>query len=225
MSALGIDFGTSNTVAAVCDGDRVRHLLFDGSPLLPSAVSAGPAGLLVGADAIRSMIGAPGAFEANPKRRIDDGAVWLGDRAVPVVELIAAVLRTVLAEAVRVEGRPPARTVLTHPAAWGRGRLDVLAAAASSAGLTGVVLLPEPVAAHRHLPQRGHGARPGVHHRRRVHGHRHLHRPQPRRRSAVADLQAGPGPVHRLRHPDPGPVKGLVRRPSDTTSAPPPHAS
>ena len=37
--ALGVDFGTSHTVAVVRWPDgRVRTLLIDGSPLLPSAV-------------------------------------------------------------------------------------------------------------------------------------------------------------------------------------------
>ncbi|MFC0533693.1 Hsp70 family protein [Phytohabitans kaempferiae] len=41
---VGIDFGTSNTAAVLAFPDgRVRPLLFDGSPLLPSAVYADPA--------------------------------------------------------------------------------------------------------------------------------------------------------------------------------------
>jgi molecular chaperone DnaK (HSP70) len=40
---LGIDFGTSNTVAALTGPDgRTRPLLFGSSPLLASAVFAGP---------------------------------------------------------------------------------------------------------------------------------------------------------------------------------------
>ncbi len=36
---LAVDFGTSNTVAVIRRADgRVQSLLFDGSPLLPSAV-------------------------------------------------------------------------------------------------------------------------------------------------------------------------------------------
>src|SRR3954451_19510759 len=42
---LGVDFGTSNTAAMIHWPDgRARPLLFDGSPLLPSAVYAEPAG-------------------------------------------------------------------------------------------------------------------------------------------------------------------------------------
>ena len=59
---LGIDFGTSHTVAVLRWPDgRVRPLLFDGSPLLPSAVYYDPArGLIVGRDAVRSARLAPG---------------------------------------------------------------------------------------------------------------------------------------------------------------------
>ncbi|MEV6930677.1 Hsp70 family protein [Dactylosporangium sp. NPDC051485] len=146
---LGIDFGTSNTVAALAGPDgQVRPLLFDGSPLLPSAVFAGPeTGLLVGADAVRSAIGAPAGFEANPKRRIDDRAVWLGEREFPIEHLIAAVLHRVHTEASRVAGERVGDVVLTHPAAWGRPRLGVLTAAAQAAGIGPVKLVPEPVAA------------------------------------------------------------------------------
>jgi hypothetical protein len=149
MSRLGIDFGTSNTVAVLATPDgRVRSLLFDGSPLLPSAVYADPAmGLLVGADAVRAAVGSPAGFEGNPKRRVDDGVVWLGEREYPVVDLIAAVLGRVRAEAERVAGGPMDGVVLTHPAAWARTRLEVLSAAAGRAGLVGVRLVPEPVAA------------------------------------------------------------------------------
>jgi molecular chaperone DnaK (HSP70) len=51
---LGVDFGTSTTVAVLRDRDgRVRPLVFDGSELLPSAVCAfGDGTLLVGRDAL-----------------------------------------------------------------------------------------------------------------------------------------------------------------------------
>jgi molecular chaperone DnaK len=42
VSRLGIDFGTSATVAVLAGPDqRIRPLLFDASPLLPSAAHVG----------------------------------------------------------------------------------------------------------------------------------------------------------------------------------------
>ena len=54
--SLGVDFGTSNTVAVARWPDgRARPILVDGSPLLPSAVYAEPGGHLVaGRDAVHS---------------------------------------------------------------------------------------------------------------------------------------------------------------------------
>ncbi|OLE22140.1 MAG: hypothetical protein AUG44_25510 [Actinobacteria bacterium 13_1_20CM_3_71_11] len=148
--ALGVDFGTSNTVAVLRWPDgRARPLLVDGSPLLPSSVYADPGGtLLVGRDAIHSARLDPARFEPNPKRRIDDQSVLLGDRELSVVELIAAVLGRIGEEARRTTGGAPIHPVtLTCPAGWGPTRRGVLKAAAAKAGWPDVRLVEEPVAA------------------------------------------------------------------------------
>jgi hypothetical protein len=146
---LGLDFGTSNTVGLLRRPDgSVSHLLFDSSPLLASAVFVGPdATMMTGADADRASLAYPAGLEPNPKRRIDDGSTWLGEREFAVVDLIAAVLAREWAEACRVTGGVPTDVVLTHPAAWGQIRLNLLAEAASRAGLPSVGFVPEPVAA------------------------------------------------------------------------------
>src|SRR5947199_7273824 len=131
--ALGVDFGTSNTVAVLRWPDgRARPLLVDGSPLLPSAVYADPGGsLLVGRDAIHSARLDPARFEPNPKRRIDDQSVLLGERELPVVDLVAAVLIRVAEEARRTIGNAPIETVtLTCPAGWAATRRGLLTQAA-----------------------------------------------------------------------------------------------
>lgn len=155
---VSVDFGTSNTVAVLRRGDGPGEpLLFDGSPLLPSAVFAQPDGsLLTGRDAIHSARLAPERFEPNPKLRVDDGTMLLGDE-VPVPVVFAAVLERVVAEAHRVAGGPLARAVLTHPAGWGPRRRAVLSEAAGLAGLGAVTLEAEPVAAARFFA-RGHAA-------------------------------------------------------------------
>ncbi|GAA2389224.1 Hsp70 family protein [Dactylosporangium salmoneum] len=148
-SVLAIDFGTSSTVAVLArDAAGMVPLLFDASPLLGSAVFAGPDGaLLTGADADRAAAGEPAGYEPNPKRRIGDGTVWLGEREVDVVDLVAAVLARGAGEAHRVLGGPPGRVVLTYPATWSQTRVQVLAEAARRAGLGAASLVTEPVAA------------------------------------------------------------------------------
>ena len=157
MRLLAIDFGTSNTVAALSvDGQAQRTVTFDASPLLPSAVFVGADGQIsTGREALRQARLDPTRFEPNPKRRIDDGEVLLGDRVVPVVDLVAAVLRTVAGEVRRqLGGAAPDEVRLTHPAEWGASRQNVLVTAARAAGLgTNLVLLPEPVAAAAQFTQ------------------------------------------------------------------------
>jgi hypothetical protein len=146
---LAVDFGTSHTVGVLRLGaGPASPLLFDASPMLASAVFAGQDGvLLTGADAERAASGYPAGLEANPKRRIEEGTVWLGEHEMPVVDLIAAVLGRVVAEATRVAGQAPSTVVLTHPATWSRARLGVLSAAARVAGLGDIRFVAEPVAA------------------------------------------------------------------------------
>jgi actin-like ATPase involved in cell morphogenesis len=147
--ALGVDFGTSNTVAVARWPDgRARPLLVDGSPLLPSAVYAEPDGTLaVGRDAVHSSRLDPARFEPNPKRRIDDGLVLLGDRELPVEDLMAAVLARVAEEWRRAVGPVEGDVTLTCPATWGAARRTLLAKAAARAGLENARLVAEPVAA------------------------------------------------------------------------------
>src|SRR2546421_4065748 len=120
---LGIDFGTTHTVAVLETADgRVEPLLFDSSPLLSSAVYASPDGrLLTGRDGERYGRLDPTRYEPNPKRRVDETAVLLGT-GYPVPQVIAAVLGRVVSEAVRAGGGSPTQAVLTYPATWGRQR-------------------------------------------------------------------------------------------------------
>jgi molecular chaperone HscA len=150
--AIGVDLGTSNTLAVLRWPDgRTRPLMVDGAPIMPSGVYADESGQLhVGRDAQRLAGLDPARFEPNPKRRIDEGTVLLGGREVAIVDLLAAVFGAVARAAVEAIGfLPPA--VLTYPAAWGAPRRETLAAAAARAGWPPVRMVPEPVAAARYF--------------------------------------------------------------------------
>lgn len=183
-TALGVDFGTANTAAVLRTPDaRVRPVLFDGSPLLPSAVFVPPQGsaprapklapappapgisrgyagaeppqgsLLVGRDALQRGRFMPAAFSPNPKRHIDDGRVLLGGREVAVVDLVAALLRRVAEDAVRLAGAPIPVVTMTCPTGWGPAPRRVLTDAAAAAGLGDVTLVAEPVAAAHYFTE------------------------------------------------------------------------
>jgi len=153
--ALGVDLGTSNTVAVLRWPDgRTRPLLFDGQPLLPSGVLLDEVGRLhVGRDAQRLAQADPSRYEPNPKRHVDAPGVLLGDREVATVDLLAAILAAVAHAAVEAVGHLPPAT-LTYPAVWGPQRRQALTEALSRAGWpASTVLAPEPVAAARYFAE------------------------------------------------------------------------
>lgn len=144
LARLGVDFGTSNTAAVALRRGGARPLLFDDSPLLPSAVcySAEEDRLLTGDDAVYASARHPEHYEPNPKRLLGKGPVLLGDREFNAVDLAEGVLSRIAAERT-AEGA----TALAVPVAWGPHRREHLAEAATRAGLGPVSLVEEPVAA------------------------------------------------------------------------------
>ena len=88
--------------------------------------------LAVGDAAARQAGSRPGDVAWGVKRRLGDPTpVALGGEARPAGELLAAMLRDVLARITAEEGEPPSRVVLTHPANWGpyrRGLFEDVAA-------------------------------------------------------------------------------------------------
>jgi hypothetical protein len=152
---LSVDLGTSNTVAVLAaHGRPPRVVEVDGAATMPSALfAAEDASLVVGRDAERRARLDPARFEPNPKRRVDEGTLLLGDLVVPVTDAFAAVLGRVAEETSRqLGGAKPDEVRLTHPAQWGPARRNVLLAAARLAGFgPELVLVPEPVAAAAHF--------------------------------------------------------------------------
>ncbi|SDL36184.1 Hsp70 protein [Glycomyces sambucus] len=152
---LSVDLGTSHTVAVVVWPDgRTRPLLFDGSPVMPSAVFLDPAGNIhTGKDAERLALTAPERFEPNPKQRISDRTILLGDREIPVTAAFAAILSRVARTAIEAVGHLP-NAVLTCPAAWSDQRRGALHDAAAQAGYRPVKIITEPVAAAHYYTSR-----------------------------------------------------------------------
>ncbi len=146
---VAVDFGTSSTCVAVsAHGREPQVVVFDGQPLVSSAVFAAADGtLFVGQEAERQAAVDPARYEPHPKRRVDEGELLLGSTVLPVVDVVRAVLTRAVGEARRVGGGAPVDLlVLTHPADWGTVRTRVLIQAARGLGRE-LVLVPEPVAA------------------------------------------------------------------------------
>ncbi|AGL21322.1 Hsp70 family protein [Actinoplanes sp. N902-109] len=148
---LGVALGTSHTVAVLRRPDgRTQQLIFDGRPVLPSAVYLDTTGRLhVGRDAVRLGYAEPDRLELHPLRHLDAASVRLGGTDVEVPDLLAALLRAVARE---VGELPPA--VLTHPVSWSQRQRAVVATALARAGFPDSTrMVPEPVAAARYLTE------------------------------------------------------------------------
>lgn len=147
---LGVDLGTTYTAAAVWRSEVVEMVpLGTHSNVIPSVVHLRDDGtLLTGEAAVRRSLSVPGRTAHEFKRRLGDPApLLLGGTPIAAVDLMAALLRDVLAHVTERQGGPPDTVALTHPANWGQFKLDLLRHAADSCGLSEVRLVSEPVAA------------------------------------------------------------------------------
>jgi len=169
--AIGIDLGTTNTVAAVAtpEGPEVLRAA-DGAGLLPSVVHyRADGGVEVGAEALAALIDDPTHVVASIKRLMGRGAedvrslaghlpfeivpgagmvrLKIRDRLLTPVEVSAEILRAAKARAEQDLGRPVARAVVTVPAYFDDAARVATKDAARLAGLEVLRLVNEPTAA------------------------------------------------------------------------------
>jgi len=183
--AVGIDLGTSNSVAAVIDDDGAPRILTtdEGATMLPSLVWFSPDGAVVGERAREGLDGSPEATIFGAKRllgrRYDhpevrrlarllpyelaeapNGDTWIalpGGHLVTPEEVCALILRELRRMAEAHFGEPVTRAVVTIPAWYDAAQRQATKDAAQIAGLTVLRLLSEPTAAAL-----GHGAHRGT---------------------------------------------------------------
>ena len=154
--SLGVDLGTTFVAAAVGHASQIEMFtLGDRSVVSPAAVYArGDGSVVTGEAAVRRAISNPDRVGREFKRRLGDPTpVILGGTAYPVTALLAEVLRDVVVRVTDIEGTPPGRVVLTHPANWGPYRRELFDEVPELAGLTNghaprTVTEPEAAAAH-----------------------------------------------------------------------------
>ncbi len=169
--AIGIDLGTTNTVAAFAseNGPEVLRAA-DGNALLPSVVHyKADGGVDVGSGAQAAALAEPGAVIASIKRLMGRGAedvrrlaghlpfeiapgagmvrLRIRDRLLTPVEISADILRAAKARAEQDLGRPVGRAVITVPAYFDDAARVATKDAARLAGLEVLRLVNEPTAA------------------------------------------------------------------------------
>jgi actin-like ATPase involved in cell morphogenesis len=148
---LGVDLGTTYTAAARARGTRAEVVaLGTRSVSVPSVVYLGTAGneLLIGEAAARRAAMEPQRVAREFKRRVGDPTpLLLGGSPVGAELIMARVLEWVVARVSETEGEAPQSLAVTHPANWGRYKLDLLSQAIRHVDLRADHLVPEPAAA------------------------------------------------------------------------------
>jgi molecular chaperone DnaK len=150
---LGIDLGTTNSVAASIDGQGriviLRNAL--GSEITPSVVFFEPGGgVVVGEEALQAAAAEPGSGVQLIKRQMGTHfPLMLGGQEHTPESVSALILRQLAAAAPGgLAARP--RVVITVPAYFGLAEREATYQAGVIAGLDVLELLDEPVAAAAH---------------------------------------------------------------------------
>ncbi|MET0422297.1 MAG: Hsp70 family protein, partial [Actinoplanes sp.] len=147
---LGVDLGTTHTAAAINTGGVVEAVRLGGRRAeMPSLVFLRDDGaVLVGDSAQRRGEAEPTRLAREFKRRLGDPVpVLLAGTPMSAHALIARLLRHAVETVTAMQGGPPARIVVTHPANWGPYKRELLTQALQLADVPDAVLRTEPEAA------------------------------------------------------------------------------
>ncbi len=151
--SLGLDLGTTNSAAAVADEQGVRMLsLGEDGPIMESVVHLSADGTAtVGRPAVRRAESDPAGVAREFKRRFGDTTpLLLHGTPVAANDLTLFLAKHLVAAATRLEGGPPERMVVCHPANWGTFKVSLLSDTLRSTALPPHELISEPEAAAIH---------------------------------------------------------------------------
>lgn len=154
---FGIDFGTTNSLAALIEGNRALSLVeVTTQRPHPSVAWYRGSDVVVGRRAREQMDltegGAPPGFVRSPKSALRrDGPLYIDGRALNTIDVVAEVLRHLQADAAlpreSMSGYTLSRAVMTIPVDFGGSERRALRQAARKAGINIVQFVHEPAAA------------------------------------------------------------------------------
>ena len=169
---LAIDFGSSNTAAAILkEGEEARPVNLGDytSYTTPSAVFAPSSTKIIsGPEAVDAGNANPIPYISNLKRKVHEASLVFNGYSFETSDLVAAVYRGVLEKVAAQEpGAAPGTLVLTHPEKWKPEQIEILVEAARKTTLATpkIVTVSEPLAAayyYAHNQQFDVGARIGI---------------------------------------------------------------
>lgn len=147
---IGIDLGTTNSVACVWRRGSLETILVDGRATIASAISVRPDGaILIGQAAKARAMLEPSQSVTSAKRSIGDGKTqWqIFNRNYTPIQVGALVLGRLKTAAESFLGQPVTEAVITVPAYFNNNQKRDTKLAGEAAGLRVLQLLPEPTAA------------------------------------------------------------------------------
>ncbi len=151
MSFLGIDLGTTNSVAVIYNDktDAIETVKIDGADeILPSAVYFGEEGVIVGSDAKAGAIIYPENTFISIKRQMgSDEPIKTGEVNKLPEEISSEILKKLKNLAEEQSGEEFQEVVITHPAYFNDRQIFATQKAGEIAGFKQVHLLSEPLAA------------------------------------------------------------------------------
>lgn len=148
--SIGIDLGTTNSVACVWRRGSIETIAVDGRATMPSAISVRPDGaVLVGQAAKKRAELEPEQSIVSAKRFIGDGKTeWqIGKKVYTPMDAAAIVLGQLKIAAEKYLGQSVTEAVITVPAYFNNNQKRDTKLAGEAAGFKVLQLLPEPTAA------------------------------------------------------------------------------
>ena len=151
MGYLGIDLGTTNSVAIIYNdkNDTLDVVKIDGTDeILPSVVSYTEEGVIVGSEAKNGAIIYPESTILSIKREMGSGETLnINNKDYTPEDICAEILRKLKNAAEAQAGETFKEVVITHPAYYNDRQIFATRQAGLAAGFENVYLLSEPLSA------------------------------------------------------------------------------
>jgi len=148
MDIIGIDLGTTNSVATVYTEDGLKHISFDGDFLLPSVVNVSDDGVIVGIKAKNMAMIAEENTAISIKRLMGTKEkVTLNGKKFTPQEVSSFIIKRIKETAEQEMGIEYKRCVVTVPAYFNENQRDATTQAVKLAGLEVLRVINEPTAA------------------------------------------------------------------------------
>ena len=148
MDIIGIDLGTTNSVATVYTEDGLKHISFDEDFLLPSVVNVSDEGVMVGIKAKNMAMIAQENTAISVKRLMGTKeTLTLNGKKFTPQEISSFIIKKIKETAEQEMGMEYKRCVVTVPAYFNENQRDATTQAVKLAGLEVLRVINEPTAA------------------------------------------------------------------------------